>query len=153
MELKILPDGDIRHPPGVAPGLLGEGAELVRDQQAVGDPDAHHEAGDGPSHGALPVALGVQPPPPKAQVEVVLRDGPKALPGIPEQVGQHLPGTTFALDPLGALRFGFLHRSVHERPPSVLNAYGGRRTRTSRSRRSKLQRLRDTDTPREHPPS
>src|SRR4029077_4960310 len=118
VELHVLAHGEIGHAARVALGEIGERAELVRLQRAVGDADAHHEVGHRLALAALAadrahaVALAVNAPP--AEVHAPLRrDGGDALAGEPLDLSVGFPRIERLLETLGPLRFRFLRCLAH----------------------------------------
>src|SRR4030095_13452763 len=108
----------------VAFGEVGDRPELVRLDDAVRDPDAHHEVPHGLALAALAadradaVALCVDAPPAEVRPEPLGWDRVPALPREALDLGMGLPGVQLALEPLHALRLrlldGFAHRFLRE---------------------------------------
>ena len=96
--------------------------ELMRDERAVGDADAHHEVGHGlalaarAADGAHAVALAVDAPP--AEVRPPLgRDRRVTLAREALDLGVRLPRVQLALQALGPLRLRLLDRVGHRPTP------------------------------------
>ena len=104
---------------GIFLGDVGDGSELVRMEQAVGDADAHHEewqclafavlAAD--HSGAVP--LRVHAPPAEVCAQPFGRDGIEAFAGELADVVEPFPGILFPLQPLDPLCFRFCRCSCH----------------------------------------
>src|SRR4029450_2905813 len=98
---------------------VGDGSELRRFNDAVGNPDADHEVPDGLALAALAadragaVALGVDAPPAKVRSQPLGRARVPALEGEALDLGVRLPGIQLPLEPLDALRLRFLHGLAH----------------------------------------
>src|SRR5208282_5658303 len=91
----------------------------MAEQQTVGDSDAHHEerrrkslAPFAAGHSGA-VALRIHSPPLKIKAEPLWKDGAVSTAGELANLVETLPGILLALQPLRALRFGFLHLLAH----------------------------------------
>ncbi len=112
VELNILTDGNIGDAASVALGETGDGAELMRGQQAIGHGDAHHEVGSGfafpanAADGADAVTLRVDAPPLEEEAPFG-GDGIVAVARKRADFFERFPGVLFALEALGFLGGGF----------------------------------------------
>ena len=119
VELDVLAHREVGHPARVSLGEGRDGLELGRDEEAVGDADAQHEAGHRAALAALaadrahPVALSVDAPPAEVGAEPLRRDGLHSFPGEPLDLGIGGPRVQRPLEPLRPLRFRLLHRLAH----------------------------------------
>ncbi len=88
-------------------------------KQAVGDADSHHKVGNCEAFSALAacnsgtVALGVNTPEAQVGVPPLRGDAVEPEPGEFADLIEALPRILFALQPLRALRLGFLHLLRH----------------------------------------
>src|SRR5579864_4413997 len=137
MELDILTNGKVGDSVGVALGQIGDGAELRRGHDAVGNTDAHHKTLDGASFAVLAssdagaVTLGVHAPPAEVGSDPFRWDGGKTFAGEAANLGEAVPWIHGALEAFGALRFGFFrlvccrrHFFAIKNPPPVGLAVG-----------------------------
>ena len=114
VELDVLTGGDVGEIAGVLLGDVGDDAELVRGEEAVGEADAHHEElgglafAAGAAGDADAVALGVDAPPLEVEAGPLGEDGVAALAGELADLVPGVPGVLRELEALGALGLGFL---------------------------------------------
>ena len=113
VQLNVLANGDVGNSVSVAAGEFGNGAQLFGTQQAVGDPDSHHEALQRPAFPALtagyarPIALGVHAPPAKIGPNPLRRNGVESLAREASDFFQTFPWVLGAFEALDPLCFGF----------------------------------------------
>jgi len=113
VQLNVLADGNVGDAVAVFGGEIGDGADLLAGEKAVGDANAHHEKGGGLpfSHGAagdaVAVALGVDAPGTEVRAEPLGRNGSMAFAGEGTDFFEVLPRIFCALEALDALSFGF----------------------------------------------
>ncbi len=104
MKLKVLSVRDIERPARVPVGEVRDHAAHGRCQRAVGRSHPHHEVADRVAAHASAVALGVQPPSPQPDREIVGRNALESLARVPPDVVEDGPGWSFALDAFDVLR-------------------------------------------------
>ena len=113
VQLNVLAGGDVGEVAGVLAGEIGDDAQLMGGEQAVGEADAHHEILGGfafaadAAGGADAVALGVDAPPLEVEAGPLGEDG---FPALASELADFLPGFPGVfgeLEPLGFLRLGF----------------------------------------------
>ena len=115
VQLDILAHRQVGGSAGVFLGDVGDGSQLVRMEQAVGNADTHHEEGQRlpfpvfPADHAGAVALGVHTPPAEICAQPFRGDGIEAFAGELADVIQAFPGILLPLQPLHPLGLGFGH--------------------------------------------
>ncbi len=118
VELNILADGDIGYTVAVMGGEIGDGADLLAGEQAIGNANADHEERDGEAFASfaagdtLAVALGVDAPRTEIGAEPFGRNGGMALASEIADFVEMEPGIFFALEAFDALGFGFFDRDL-----------------------------------------
>lgn len=133
VKLDVLADGQVGDAAGVSLGQVGDRPQLVRQQQPVRDPDAHHEVWDGvplatlAADSAEAVALGVDAPPPEVGLEPGFGNRRVALAREAHDVVPGLPGVERALEPLDALGLRLPDGLAHAAAPA-----GGRPSMATR---------------------
>ena len=112
MQLDVLADGDIGNGSAEAFGKVGNGAQLIGAEQAVGEGDAEHEEPTGFSlaTGAAgcsrSVSLRVNPPPLEVGAGPFRKHRVATKPGEFLDFIERGPRVLFALEPLDLLRLG-----------------------------------------------
>src|SRR6266403_1712939 len=112
MQLNILADGDIGNSVSIAAGEVGNGSQLIRTQQTVGNPDSNHEALQRAAFPALtagyarPITLRVHTPPAKIGPNPLLRNGIETLAREASNLLQTLPWVLGAFEALDLLSCG-----------------------------------------------
>src|SRR5260370_29790882 len=103
MQLDVLPNGDVGNSSRKTAGKVRDGSELLRGEQAIGDPDTNHEEGHrlafaafAPDH-AGSVALRLNTPPAEVRAQPFRWNGVK--PGARETANfiESFPGILFPL--------------------------------------------------------
>src|ERR1700739_4574381 len=95
---------------------VGDGAQLAGSDEAVGNPDAHHESLQRPALSVLaagdscPVTLCVDAPPAEVSADPFRRDGTESFAGKAADLLQTVPRIAGTLQTLDSLRFRFLRR-------------------------------------------
>ena len=119
VQLNVLPHSEVGASTGIFLGDVGNGSQLVRVKQAIGNADPHHEerqrlafavlAAD--HSGAVP--LRVHAPPAEICAQPFRRDGIEAFAGELADVVEAFPGILLPLQPLDPLRFRFCRCICH----------------------------------------
>ena len=114
VQLNVLPHGEIGDAAGVAAGQTGDGSQLVRSQQAVGNANPQHEerqrqplavlAADHPRA----IALRVNSPPAEVGPNPFRRNRVEAFPRKAANLGQPFPGIHGALQAFRPFALWFL---------------------------------------------
>lgn len=118
VELNVLADGDVGYAIAMICGEIGDGADLLAGEEAVGNADTNHEEWDGEAFAtfaaddALAVALGVDAPGTEIRGEPFGRNGGVALASEIADFVEMEPGVLLALEALDALGFGFFDRGI-----------------------------------------
>jgi hypothetical protein len=132
VKLDVLPHRDVGDPAAMALGQVGDRPDLLRLEQAVGNPDSHHEMPHCLAFAALAadrtdaVSLRIDAPPAEVRGEPLGRHRVPALARKALDVGIGFPGIQLALEPLDPLRLGLFHRFAHQEPPENEKAGRGR---------------------------
>ena len=119
VQLNVLAHCDVGDSVSVAAGELGNGPQLFRTEQTVGDPDSHHEALQRPAFSALaagnarPIALRIHAPPAKIGPQPLRWNGPEPLTGEAPDFFQAFPWILGAFETLDSLCLGFLRCVCH----------------------------------------
>src|SRR5215469_6335503 len=122
VKLYVLADGDVGFVTCVLACDISNGAHLVREQQSVGNANAHHEVRDGfafaasAANGADSVALGVHAPESKVRAQPLRRNRRMALTGKGANFVEAFPSVLLALEPLDSLCLGFFDFGAHRSP-------------------------------------
>src|SRR5580698_6337393 len=121
MQLKVLPDSNIRNASRVLLGNVRNRAHLLAAQQAIRDANPHHEVGRAlafsarAADDACAISLRVHAPRPEIRAEPLRWDRSIAFARKLADLVEMLPGILRVLQTLDALRFrlfDFAHRSI-----------------------------------------
>src|SRR5256885_15520878 len=112
MQLDVLADSNVSDASRISLRQVGDGAQLIRMQEAAGQPDPDHEIrrglalAAGTAQSSRAITLRVDAPPAEVRLQPGFRNGGKALAGKAADFLKAFPGVFFLLQPLRALCFG-----------------------------------------------
>jgi hypothetical protein len=112
MKLDVLTNGDVGYAASVSLGKVGENADLLARENAVGDANTDHEVLGGfafaifTANYAEAVALRVDAPSAEIRADPLRRDGGVAAAGELANLVKMVPGILFAFEAIDALGFG-----------------------------------------------